>query len=71
MISEVFTELATIITSFSTLLISLFGSVVTIFYNTTDGLTIVGVLTLVGVGTGLVIWAFKFIRSMITRIRVK
>jgi len=71
MISEIFTELGTIITSFTTMLIALFSSVVTIFYNETDGLTIVGVLTLVGVGTGLVIWALKFIRSMITRVRVK
>lgn len=71
MVSAIFTQLETIISSFATTLVSLFGDVVKIFYtapsgsNTTGELTIVGILALMGLGTGLVIWAFNFVRRLL------
>lgn len=67
---EIFTTLGNIVSSFASLVGNVFTSAVSLFYNSTDGLTVVGILTLIGVGTGLVIWGFKFIRSLI-RIRTK
>lgn len=76
MVTQIFNTLAEIVSGFVELLVSLFENVVKIFYTaptgseTTGSLTIVGILALVGLGTGLVIWAFKYIRSLI-RIRTK
>lgn len=76
MVSAIFTELQTIVSSFVDMLISLFESAVKIFYtapsgsNTTGSLTVVGILALIGLGTGLVMWAFKYIKSLI-RVKTK
>lgn len=69
-VSEIFETLGSIVSSFVTMLVSLFESVVDIFYTPGTGdtqgeLTIVGVLMLIGLGTGLVIWAFSYIRRLI------
>ena len=76
MVSQIFEVLGEIAQGFAGLVVDLFQAVVAIFYTaptgseTTGSLTIVGTLALVGVGTGLVIWAFNFIRRLI-RIRTK
>lgn len=75
MVSAIFNEISTIVSSFVTLLTSLFGSVVEIFYTPgasggAGSLTVVGTLSLIGLGTGLVIWAFNFVRRLI-RVRNK
>lgn len=75
MVSQIFDQLGAIAQSFATLLVSLFNSVVSIFYTPGTGdadgeLTVVGILMLIGIGTGLVIWAFRFIRSLI-RVRTR
>ena len=75
MVGAIFQTIGEIITAFGTLLVSLFSSVVSIFYTAGSGndpgsLKVVGVLGLIGLGTGLVIWAFKYIRSLI-RVRTK
>ena len=75
MIGAIFTALSDIVTGFVAMLVSLFSSVVEIFYTpgTSGGagsLTIVGNLALIGLGTGLVIWAFHYVRSLI-RVRTK
>lgn len=76
MVEQIFTTLGNIATGFANLVVSLFNAVVAIFYTapigeeTTGTLTVVGVLALIGVGTGLVIWAFNFIRRLI-HIRTK
>lgn len=75
MVSQIFEVLGEIAQGFAALLVDLFGAVVSIFYTaptgdaTTGSLTVVGTLALIAAGTGLVIWAFNFIRSMITRVR--
>lgn len=71
MVSSIFSTLGEIISSFAGLLVDLFSSVVAIFYTaptgseTTGSLTIVGTLMLIALATGLVIWAFNFIRRLI------
>lgn len=76
MVEQIFTTLGNIATGFAGLVVQLFNAVVAIFYTaptgneTTGTLTIVGILALIGVGTGLVIWAFNFVRRLI-RIRTK
>lgn len=76
MVEQIFEVLGNIANGFAGLIVDLFEAVVAIFYTapaegaTTGSLTIVGILMLIGVGTGLVIWAFRFIRSLI-RIRTR
>lgn len=76
MISSIFTELTAIINAFVTMLVSLFEKVVDIFYTAPTGgtgtgsLTVVGTLALISLGTGLVIWAFHYVKSLI-RVRNK
>lgn len=75
MISSIFDKLGGIISAFVDMLVTLFQNVVKIFYTTgtsgaTGELTIVGELALVGLGTGLVIWAFHYVRSLI-RVKTK
>lgn len=76
MIDQIFSVLGSIAQGFASLLVDLFGAVVSIFYTapaegqTVGSLTVVGTLALIGIGTGLVIWAFRFIRSLI-RVRTR
>lgn len=76
MVSAIFSTLGDIVQGFAQLLVSLFSSVVSIFYTaptgseTTGSLTIVGTLALIALGSGLVIWAFHYIRNLI-RVRTK
>lgn len=70
MVQAIFNVLAEIVQAFTTLLVSMFSSVVSIFYtpgtgNAAGELTIVGTLTLIALGTGLVMWAIYWIRSLI------
>lgn len=72
-VQAIFTTLASIVTSFVTLLTSVFQSVVNLIWTPGSGndpgsLTVLGVFMLIGLATGLVLWAFYFIRSLI-RIR--
>lgn len=67
MITQIFDVLGQIITAFIGCVTSLFSGVVDIFYNAEQGqLTVVGTLSLIALGTGLVIWAFYFIKRLIT-----
>lgn len=76
MVTAIFTQLKDIVASFVEMLVELFENAVKIFYtapsgsNTTGSLTVIGILALIGLGTGLVMWAFKYIKSLI-RVRTK
>ena len=71
MVEQVFAVLGDIVSGFAGLVVNIFQAVVAIFYTapTTQGesgqLTIVGTLTLMAMGTGLVIWAINYIRRLI------
>lgn len=69
MISAIFTELGTIISSFTTMFSGLITNAVSVFYSGT-ALTDVGKLTLMGLGCGLFIFGLHFVRSLI-RVRTK
>ena len=69
MISEFFTTIGTVITGFVANVQSALSSVVGMFYTTGSnaGLTVLGQLLLMAVGTGLVFWAFGLIKSLVRR----
>lgn len=72
-LQAIFEALATIASNFVTLLTSVFQSVANMIWTPGTGndpgqLTVLGIFLLIGAGTGLVIFAFNFIRSLI-RIR--
>lgn len=64
-IDDIFEKVTTIVEKVGSLFVSLFESAVSIFYNAETGLTIIGVLSLVGIGFSLLMWAFNFIRSLL------
>lgn len=69
-VQAIFNALTSIISSFVTMLTSLFQNVVNLIWTpnaqgTGGELTVLGVFLLIGLGTGLVLWAFYFIRSLI------
>lgn len=72
MITDLFTQLGDIVDAFGTFLASMFSEVIGLFYITPDveqgisgGITPLGSFLLLGIGTGLLIWGFNFIRSLI------
>lgn len=75
MVAAIFEELGTIATSFVSFLVSMFESVVSIFWTPGTGddpgqLTFVGILLLISIATGLVMWGLSYLRRFI-RIRTK
>lgn len=75
MVAAFFDELGTIASAFVSFLVGLFQSVVSLFWTPGTGgeggtLTVVGTFMLIGIATGLVIWAFYFIKNMV-RIRTQ
>lgn len=70
MVSAIFTELTAIAQAFITFLVSMFNGVASLIYTPGEGnaagsLTTLGTLLLIALGTGLVMWGFYFIRSLI------
>lgn len=71
MLEAVFSTLGDIITQLAAMLVSIFTSVVDIFYTAgaTEAdpgeLTIIGILALVSVGLSLVMWGFNFILKLL------
>lgn len=70
MINAIFDALSTIAQAFITLLTSIFSNIGTLIYTPGSGsdpgqLTTLGTLLLIALGTGLVMWAFYFIRNLI------
>lgn len=70
MISAIFQEMTTIASAFVSFLISLFESVVGVFWTAGSGsdpgqLTIVGTLLLIGAVVGFAMWGLSYIRSLI------
>lgn len=67
-INSIFEAVGRAITQFSTNLGSAITSVTSMFYTSGDGsgsLTFLGVLLCIALGVGLVLWAFRLIKSLI------
>lgn len=70
MVNAIFQALSDIATSFVSTLGSVFTQVTSLIWTPGNGsdpgsLTVLGTLLLIAMGTGLVLWAFYFIRSLI------
>lgn len=72
-ISPIFSTIAEVIEKFADCIKDVFTNVVGLFYTAptssggTGSLTVLGVLLLIAVGTGLVMWAFRTIRGLVRR----
>lgn len=69
-IQGMFGAIKEIIVEFVSLLTDIFQNVINLFYTPATegaegGITVLGTFLLIGLGTGLVIWAFNFIRGLI------
>ena len=70
MVTAIFQAISDIVTQFITVLGSLFTGVAGLIYTPGSGtdpgqLTVLGTLMLIALSTGLVLWGFYFIRSLI------
>lgn len=69
-VQGIFQTLTSIAQSFVTMLTGVFQNVVNLIWTPGTGseggsLTVLGVFLLIGLATGIVLWAFYFIRSLI------
>lgn len=68
MVSAIFESIGSVITAFAGVIGNGFTALLEIFYSTSGtnaGLTPIGILSLIGVGMGLVYWAFNLVRGLI------
>lgn len=66
-VTEIISAVGEWITGVFGWLVAAVEGVVGIFYDSTEGLTIVGVLLLFGLAMSLVFFAFRFIRGLIRK----
>ena len=64
MITGVIGTVTSWVTAFTTMFVSIFEALVAIFYNAETGITLVGTLSLGGLGIGLVYFAYRVIRNL-------
>lgn len=67
MIAKFWEAVVEVITGFTNALIGAFSNLTELFYNDEKGFTVVGQLLLIGLGMGIVYFAFRFIRALIRR----
>lgn len=67
MIVQFWETVVEVITGFTNALINAFSNMTQLFYEPETGFTVVGQLLLIGLGMGIVYFAFRFIRSLIRR----
>ncbi len=67
MVAKFWQAVLEVVTGFTNALISAFSNITKLFYDSEDGFTIVGQLLLIGLGMGIVYFAFRFIRALIRR----
>ena len=65
MINQVLETVTAWVTGFTTMFVSIFENLVKIFYTAEGGVTLVGTLSLAGLGIGLVYFAYRVIRKLI------
>lgn len=66
MIAELWTIILQVITGFISALVGAFNGITTLFYDG-ESFTVIGQLLLIALGMGIVYFAFRFIRSLISR----
>lgn len=68
MVADIFEAIGDAITSFAGVLGNGFQSLLALFYTSGEngGLTALGTLALIGVGMGIVYWAFALVRRLIS-----
>lgn len=67
MVTDLWSIISEVLTGFITALVSAFNGITAVFYDATKGFTVIGQLLLIGLGMGIVYFAFKFIRNLIRR----
>lgn len=67
MVAQFWETVVDVITGFTSALISAFSNLTELFYTSDEGFTVVGQLLLIGLGMGIVYFAFRFIRALIRR----
>jgi len=67
MVTKFWEVVVQVITGFTNALIGAFSNLTELFYDEQTGFTVVGQLLLIGLGMGIVYFAFRFIRSLIRR----
>lgn len=65
MVEAIFTVIGNVITAFAGVIGSGFTSLIALFYDATNGITLLGTLMLIGVGVSLVYWAFRLVRRLV------
>lgn len=66
-VGDIFTLIGEVITSGLTVVSSALSGIIPIFYVEATGFTVYGVLLLIGVGMGLIFFAWRVISSFIKR----
>jgi hypothetical protein len=61
LVTEIISTITTWMTGFWTFIKATIESAIGLFYNTTDGLTVIGVLALFGLAVGLVYFGISFV----------
>lgn len=69
MVAEMFTQITAVITAFISSLGTALTGVTALFYDSTNGFTILGSLSLVAVGCGVVYLVWKLIAGLIRQRR--
>lgn len=64
MVAKIIEVVTSWVTAFTTMFVSIFETLVQIFYTAEGGITLVGTLSLAGLGIGLVYFAYKVIRRL-------
>lgn len=66
MVQSIFETIGDVLTEYVTAISGVFQNLINIFYNAETGLTLMGTLLLIGVGIGIVVWAFNLVRNLIS-----
>lgn len=65
MVSAIFDVIAEVLTEYVSAITNVFEGVIGIFYQSETGLTLMGTLLLIGIGVGIVVWAFNLVKGLI------
>ena len=66
MVGHIFDTIGEVLTEYVTAISGVFQNLINIFYSAESGLTLMGTLLLIGVGIGIVVWAFNLVRNLIS-----